>query len=402
MQCNWKEYKLEDLLDYEQPGPYIVESTAYNDSYETPVLTPGKTFIIGKTNEKTGIYNKLPVIIFDDFTTSTQYVDFPFKVKSSAMKILTAKDELVIPKLIFYMMQSIHINTSTHKRQWLQTYSKLNVRIPEKKEDQQELLNEIEEMMSDLDEGISTLSKLNKQLKLYRYLAIQQAFKGNYSKTHKKIDVNLNWASDEEIKKLEKIPDEWRYIALSELGELGRGKSKHRPRNDKKLFENGKYPFIQTAEVKAAEKEITEYKKLYNDFGLAQSKLWKKGTLCITIAANIAETSFLGIDACFPDSVVGFTAGEHIHSKYIKYFIESQKLKLWAYAPATAQKNINLDTLENLIVPYSSYEEQEDIIEQIESRLTICDEIQKIVNETINKYEAIRFTILRKKFKEGK
>ena len=84
----WTEYALEDLLSYEQPTPYIVESTDYSDNYKTPVLTAGKSFIIGYTNETKGIYDKLPVIIFDDFTTSIQYVNFPFKVKSSAMKIL--------------------------------------------------------------------------------------------------------------------------------------------------------------------------------------------------------------------------------------------------------------------------------------------------------------------------
>ena len=78
----WTEYALEDLLSYEQPTPYIVESTDYSDNYKTPVLTAGKSFIIGYTNETNGIYDKLPVIIFDDFTTSTQYVNFPFKVKS--------------------------------------------------------------------------------------------------------------------------------------------------------------------------------------------------------------------------------------------------------------------------------------------------------------------------------
>ena len=103
----WVEYSLEQLFSYEQPTPYIVESTEYKDNYATPVLTPGKSLIIGYTNEKNGIYNKLPVIIFDDFTTATQYVNFPFKVKSSAMKILTANTDLVLPKFIFYRMQLI-------------------------------------------------------------------------------------------------------------------------------------------------------------------------------------------------------------------------------------------------------------------------------------------------------
>ena len=123
----YKEYELGELLYYEQPTPYIVESTDYNDAYETPVLTAGKSFILGYTDEKEGIYDQLPVIIFDDFTTASQYVNFKFKVKSSAMKILTPVTELVLPKYIYYRIQIIQFDHSTHKRYWIQQYSKIRV-----------------------------------------------------------------------------------------------------------------------------------------------------------------------------------------------------------------------------------------------------------------------------------
>lgn len=396
MTTEWTEYELGELLSYEQPTPYIVESTDYSDSYDTPVLTAGKSFIIGYTNETSGIYDKLPVIIFDDFTTSTQYVNFPFKVKSSAMKILTANTELVIPKFIFYWMQIIEFDHSTHKRYWIQQYSKIKVKIPPIPE-QERIVAQIEELFSELDNGVETLKKTKQQLAVYRQAVLKEAFEGKFT-AHIPCDVELSWASEEETKSLPAIPKEWQYIALSNLGDLGRGKSKHRPRNDPKLFEGGKYPFLQTGEVKAAKQYITEYSKMYGEFGLQQSKLWPKGTLCITIAANIAETAFLGIDACFPDSVVGFTPHEHIIPEYIKYFIESQKLRLWAFAPATAQKNINLDTLENLIVPYCSVEEQQLVIAEIEARMTICDSIEQTVDIALQQAEAMRQSILKKAF----
>ena len=141
----WTEYALEDLLSYEQPTPYIVESNDYSDNYKTPVLTAGKSFIIGYTNETKGIYDNLPVIIFDDFTTSTQYVSFPFKVKSSAMKILTANTDIVLPKFIFYRMQIIEFDHSTHKRYWIQQYSKIKVKIPSLSE-QEKIVAKIEEL----------------------------------------------------------------------------------------------------------------------------------------------------------------------------------------------------------------------------------------------------------------
>lgn len=395
----WKEYELGELLSYEQPTPYIVESTDYNDKYATPVLTAGKTFILGYTNETQGIYTALPVIIFDDFTTASRYVNFEFKVKSSAMKILTPNTELVLPKFIYYRMQIIQFDHSTHKRYWIQQYSKIKVVIPPIPV-QEQIVAQIEELFSELDNGVETLQKAKQQLAVYRQAVLKQAFEGDFTE-HKPFETELDWASQEEISTLPVIPSEWRYVALSKLGDLGRGKSKHRPRNDAILFEEGKYPFIQTGDVKAARRYITEYSKMYGEFGLQQSKLWPKGTLCITIAANIAETAFLGIDACFPDSVVGFTPFEYILPEYVKHFIESQKIRLWAFAPATAQKNINLDTLENLILPYCSLDEQREVISEIEARMTICDNIEKTVDTALQQAEAMLQSILKQAFEGG-
>lgn len=400
-----KEYELGELLPYIQPSAYIVKSTKYSDTYKTPVLTAGKSFILGYTNEEDNIFEDLPVIIFDDFTTATQYVNFKFKVKSSAMKILKINTELVNPKYIFYRMKTIQVDHSTHKRYWIQKYSKIKIKIPSL-EEQERVVARIEELFSNLDNSIEILKATQRQLNLYKQAVIKEAFTGSFTTKFRKVknlDLNtdLKWEESSQIKSLPIIPDSWKYVSLAQLGDLGRGKSKHRPRNDKKLFEDGKYPFIQTSEVKSAGKYITEYKKLYGEFGLAQSKLWPKGTLCITIAANIAETGFLGIDACFPDSIVGFTANKYVIPEYIKYFIDSQRAQLAAFAPATAQKNINLGTLENLIIPYCSLEEQEEIINEIESRLTIYNNIEQLIKTSLSKSTALRQSILKQVF-EGR
>lgn len=287
----------------------------------------------------------------------------------------------------------------TQKNISLTVLNSIDVVVPPITE-QQRIVERIEEMFSQLDSAVETLKKTKQQLAVYRQAVLKKAFEGTFTK-HNYFDVDLKWSSEEENKKLPDIPKEWKYVYLSELGDLGRGKSKHRPRNDPKLFENGKYPFLQTSEVKSARYTITQYSKMYGDFGLRQSKLWPKGTLCITIAANIAETAFLGIDACFPDSVVGFTPYQYVIPEYIKHFLESQKLRLWAFAPATAQKNINLDTLENLIVPYCSLQEQKEIVVEIESRMSICDNIEKTVDTALQQAEAMCQSILKKAF-EGK
>ena len=138
---------------------------------------------------------------------------------------------------------------------------------------------------------------------------------------------------------------EWNVCCIDDLGTVNRGKSKRRPRNDSILF-GGLYPFIQTADVKKANLYITEYNETYSDIGLAQSKLWDKGTLCITIAANIAESAILGIDACFPDSVVGFIPHKGKSDlKFVKYLLDEFKVYMQQISKGTTQDNLSLEKL---------------------------------------------------------
>ena len=179
---NYNEYELGQLLPYIQPTKYIVESTDYNNDYKTPVLTAGKTFVLGYTNEENGIYEDLPVIIFDDFTTASKYVNFSFKVKSSAMKILKPDTKLVDPKYIYYRMQIINIDHSTHKRYWIQQFSKIKVSIPPI-EEQRRIVSRIEELFSELDSAVETLQKTRQQLEIYRQAVLKEAFEGDYRQT---------------------------------------------------------------------------------------------------------------------------------------------------------------------------------------------------------------------------
>ena len=146
---------------------------------------------------------------------------------------------------------------------------------------------------------------------------------------------------------------------LPDLGEFGREVSKHRPRNDIKLL-GGKYPLIQTGDVANAGLYITSYSSTYSELGLKQSKMWDKGTLCITIAANIAKTAILEFDACFPDSVVGFIANERTNNIFVHYWFSFFQAILESQAPESAQKNINLKILSELkvIVPEKRKQDQ--------------------------------------------
>lgn len=125
----WATVELEEIFDYIQPTSYLVKSTNYSDTYSTPVLTAGKTFILGYTNETKGIFSNVPVVIFDDFTTATKFVDVPFKVKSSAIKILIAKKEFNI-RFVYEAMQLIHFTVGNHERHWISQYSHVTIDVP--------------------------------------------------------------------------------------------------------------------------------------------------------------------------------------------------------------------------------------------------------------------------------
>lgn len=172
------------------------------------------------------------------------------------------------------------------------------------------------------------------------------------------------------------IPDEWEWVRLTDVGEVSRGRSKNRPRNDPSLFERGIYPFIQTGDVAQSAGTILECHSFYNEKGLTQSRMWPKGTLCLTIAANIGDVGILNFDACFPDSVIGFNAFHPIKSnRYFLYMLMAYKAVLDSRATKSAQKNINLDTLASLAYPLPPLAEQQRIVERVEELLAVCRQL---------------------------
>lgn len=168
--CDWEEKKLGDILDYIQPTKYLVKDTEYNDSYTIPVLTAGKTFILGYTNETDGVFeNNLPVIIFDDFTTANKFVNFPFKAKSSAMKILVSKNNNI--KFIYEAIQMIKYEVGGHERHWISKFSFLNIFIP-CIEEQTKIAN----FLSSIDSKIEEVKKQLNSTKEFKKALLQQMF----------------------------------------------------------------------------------------------------------------------------------------------------------------------------------------------------------------------------------
>lgn len=189
-----------------------------------------------------------------------------------------------------------------------------------------------------------------------------------------------------------KFNSDWDVYKLNQLGTFSRGKSRHRPRNDDKLFEGGGYPLVQTGDIKKANLYVNQHTIEYNDFGLAQSKIWNINTLCITIAANIAETAILAYPMCFPDSIVGFNANKELCSEVFMHYIFTYiKQAIQNSASGSIQDNINIDYLEKLEFKIPSLDIQNKIIsilysidKKIELNNKINNELEKLAKIIYN------------------
>ncbi|MHB8121970.1 MAG: restriction endonuclease subunit S [Desulfuromonadaceae bacterium] len=191
----------------------------------------------------------------------------------------------------------------------------------------------------------------------------------------------------------------WKQKTLEEIATVfGRGKSRHRPRNEPKLY-GGEYPFIQTGDIRNSDHFITEYSQTYSEAGLAQSKLWPKGTICITIAANIAETGILDFDACFPDSVIGVVANpEEANVDYVEYLLQSFKVRIQAMGKGSAQANINMGTFENERFPFPAVSEQKQIVIKLNSLREETQRLESIYQQKLAALDALKKSLLDQAF----
>ena len=413
----YKEYELGELLYYEQPTPYIVESTDYNDAYGTPVLTAGKSFILGYTDEKEGIYDQLPVIIFDDFTTASQYVNFNFKVKSSAMKILTPVTELVLPKYIYYRMQIINFDHSTHKRYWIQQYSKIRVSVPPLSE-QERIVSRIEELFSQLDAGAETLKKTKAQLAVYRQAVLKAAFEGNLSAEWRTDHSDCSPARDYESIAIKDptykdtsgdeneirlaLPDNWIKLRMGDVFsvEVGATPSRRVPE-----YWNGAINWVSSGEVRfnrifSTDERITEA-------GLANSStnVQPAGTIMLAMIGEgktRGQAAILEISAAHNQNTAAIlVSATPCDPKYIYYFLQMNYENTRRVGSGNNQKALNKERVRALRFPFTSFSEQHVIVEAIESRLSVCDSIEQTVDIALQQAEAMRQSILKDAF-EGR
>ena len=374
MIMDYNEYELGQLLPYIQPTKYIVESTDYNNDYKTPVLTAGKTFVLGYTNEENGIYEDLPVIIFDDFTTASKYVNFSFKVKSSAMKILKPDTKLVDPKYIYYRMQIINIDHSTHKRYWIQQFSKIKVSIPPI-EEQRRIVSRIEELFSELDSAVETLQKTRQQLEIYRQAVYSSAYNG-FSE----------------------------YKSITNYFSISGGLTKNSNRNNFSI----KMPYLRVANVYYNFLDLEEIKYIGVKETEIEQTLLKPNDL-LFVEGN-GSKSQIGRVAIWDGSIENCLHQNHIIKgrpnglmlpKYALYYLisNSGRQQILKVASSTSGLyTLSTNKVRNLEVPYCSIEKQKDTINLIESRLSVCKNIERTVDEALQQVEAMRQSILKKAF----
>ena len=331
----WKE--LGEVVDYEQPTKYIVSSKAYIESNEIPVLTAGQSFILGYTNEKDGIYQASknnPVIIFDDFTTSKQWVDFKFKVKSSAMKMLTIKDEFkseVLLRYVWHYLGTITYKPDQHGRQWIGTYSKFLIPIPPL-EIQEKIVQTLDKFTDYVTELTSELTSRKKQYSFYR-------------------------------DKLLSFEDEVYQVEWKKLDEIAGNLDSKRKPVAKGGRSSGVYPYYGAS-------GIVDYVDDFifdGDFLLVSEDGANLVVRKTPIAFSITGKTWVNNHA----HVLKFD--NMINQKFVNYYLNN--IDLSPYISGAAQPKLNQQNLNNIKIPYPSLEIQSRIVQVLDNFDTVCHDL---------------------------
>ena len=344
--------ELREVLDYEQPTKYIVKSIEYNDKYDIPVLTAGKSFVLGYTDEKDGLYKSSkdkPVIIFDDFTTSFHWVDFVFKIKSSAMKILTPKSKDSINfRFIYHCMKNIGYSNNDHTRQWIGKYSKFKIPIPPL-EVQKEIVHILDSFI-ELTENLKIeLTARKKQYEYYR-------------------DKLLTFGDDVEWKE------------FGECATIFRGAS---PRPIKKFItiDSSGVNWIKIGDVKTGEKYITCSQERITKEGAEKSRFVKKGDLILSNSMSFGRPYILKIDGCVHDGwVIISNFSNYYLTDFLYYLLNSNNYQNEMKKKACfggAVQNLNSNIIKKLMLPLLSLDKQERIVSILDKFDKLCNDLTK-------------------------
>ncbi len=319
-------FSMDELI--ENLPPYS-DDFDYNEEYETPVLTAGKSFILGCTNETKGIYNKLPVIIFDDFTTDRKYVNFLFKVKSSAMKLLTPKTKQVNLKYVFYMMQQIKFNSSTHKRYYLSEYSKIKIPLPPL-EVQEKIVEEIENYQNIVDGAKKVVD----------------SYKPSF-----------------------KIDNDWNVVELGSVCELING----RAYSQEELLEKGKTPVLRVGNF------FSNKGWYYSDLDLDENKYCDNGDLLYAWSASFGPKIWDGSKVIFHYHIWKIKINDRIDKMYLYHLLDKKTEEIKSTGHGIAMMHVTKCGMEKMKIPLPPLEIQKQIAARIEEEQKLVDANKKLI-----------------------
>ncbi len=359
--------ELNEVLDYQQPIPYIVKSTDYMEAGDIPVLTAGKTFILGYTKEKKGIFTgPFPVIIFDDFTTATKLVNFPFKVKSSAMKILLPKANVDI-KYIFYFLQTQKFSAETHKRYWISVCAKTKILLPPMAE-QKRIVKKIEELFAIIDKTVKYLNDTKQHLAQYRQSVLQNVFGALTGE----------------------------FVPLKTVLKTSSGGT---PSRKNPSFYQGTIPWVKSGELDYNVIQDTEEHISQEALEYSSAKIFPPGSLLIALyGATIGKMAFLGVPAATNQAVCCIFPSNVYDMSFIFYFLCFKHKYLIFQGKGGAQKNISQEILKSLLIPHIDLPEQKAIVAKIETAFAAADKAEKAISAALEQAKQLKQSILKRAF----
>jgi len=345
----WKWVKLGEVLEYEQPTKYIVKTENYDKQSGIPVLTPGKTFILGYTDEKDGIFTNVPVIIFDDFTTESKYVSFPFKVKSSALKILKSKGKDIL-YVLYSILQLLNFKPGgEHKRFWISEYSKLTIPLPPLPEQRK-----IAEILETVDNAIEKTEKIIEKYKRIKQGLMQELLT-------KGIDENGNIRSEKTHRfkdsPIGRIPKEWEVVRLGDKSyfEIIMGQSPPSSSYNKK----GKgAPFLQgKAEFGSIFPSCVQYTT-------KPLKVTTTGSILVSVRAPVGDVNIADRDYCIGRGLASVKPNlEKVNNYFLFYLLSHMKPKMEGISGGSTFKAISKQYLQDFPLPLPPLPEQQRIVQ---------------------------------------
>ena len=381
----WRRVRLGDVLDYEQPQRYIVKSEKYDDRHGTPVLTPGKAFILGFTDETTGIFEEVPVIIFDDFTTESRYVIFPFKVKSSALKVLKLKDRNSNLYFLYNIMQILNFKPgSEHKRFWISEYSKINILIPPLPEQRK-----IAEILETVDNAIEKTDAIIEKYKRIKQGLMQDLLTRGIAESDE-LGVMSYELRDEKKHRfkdspLGRIPEEWEVVELGEVVESFAGGT---PNRENKEFFSGSIKWLKSGEINRKYIYDTEEKITMKGFKFSSTKWIERNTVVIALyGATAGQVGIVKDKMTMNQAVLALnTFKNKLNYEYIYYYLSAYVPKILSQLQGSGQPNLSKKIIDTIQIPLPPLPEQK----RIASILSQIDEVIEKEQKYKEKLERIK------------